>query len=116
MHELIPVKKLVATVVSNRDVGISRRKEGTTMSSRGEDIVHENQNHEYFDVKGGGRRRLRHVDGDFPSCNEKKTSRRRPQSMDERKRRRQKRTTIHQWLRPKMHEEQRRNTKIQIKE
>ena len=72
MHELIPVKKLVATVVSNRDAGISRRKEGTTMSSRGEDIVHANQNHEYFDVKGGGRRRLRHVDGDFPSCNEKK--------------------------------------------
>ena len=47
--------------------------------------------------------------------NEKTTSRRRPQSMDERKRRRQKRTTIHQWWRPKMHEEQRRNTKFQIK-
>ena len=31
-------------------------------------MVHENQNHEYFEVKGGGRRRLRHVDGDFPSC------------------------------------------------
>ena len=31
-------------------------------------MVHENQNHEYFEAKGGGRRRLRHVDGDFPSC------------------------------------------------
>ena len=63
-------------------------------------MVHENQNHEDFDVKGGGRQRLRHVEGDFPSCmrkTKKTTSRRRPQSMDERKRRRQKRTTIHQW-------------------
>ena len=53
MHELILVKKLVATTVSSRDVGISRRKEGTTMSSRGEEMVHENQNHECFEVKGG---------------------------------------------------------------
>ena len=44
------------------------RKEGMTMSSRGEEMVHENQNHVYFEVKGGGRQRLRHVDGDFPSC------------------------------------------------
>ena len=27
-------------------------------------MVHENQNHEDFDVKGGGRQRLRHVEGD----------------------------------------------------
>ena len=31
-------------------------------------MVHENQNDEYFEVKGGGRQRQRHVDGDFPSC------------------------------------------------
>ena len=61
-------KKLVATTVSSRDVVISRRKEGTTMSSRGEEMVHENQNHEDFEVKGGGRQRLRHVDCEFPSC------------------------------------------------
>ena len=31
-------------------------------------MVHENQNHEDFEVKGGGRQRHRHVDGEFPSC------------------------------------------------
>ena len=63
-------KKFVATIVSSRDVQISRRKEGTTMSSRGEELVHEIQNHEDFEVKGEGRQRHRlgHVDGDFPSC------------------------------------------------
>ena len=68
MHELIPVKKLVATTVSNRDVEISRRKEVTTMSSRREKMVHEIQNHEDFEVKGAERQRLRHVDGDFLLC------------------------------------------------
>ena len=66
MHDLNYYQ--VATTVSNRDVVIRRTKEGTTMSSRGEEMVHENQNHEDFAVKGGGRQRLRHVDGDFPSC------------------------------------------------
>ena len=61
------------------------------MSSRGEELVHENQNHEYFEVKGGGRQRLRHFDSDFPSCMRKTKKEQHPeddpQSMDERKRR-----------------------------
>ena len=101
MHELITVKKkLVATTLSSRDVRISRRKEGTTMS-RGEEMVDENQNHEYFEVKGEGRQRLRHVDGDFPSCMRKTKKEQHPEDdlrvwMKGRGGGRKK-TTIHQW-------------------
>ena len=49
------------------------------MSSPGEEMVHENQNHEYFEVKGGGRQRLRHVDGSFPSCMRKSKKEQHPE-------------------------------------
>ena len=74
MHEQVAVKKCVATTVSGRDVGIRRRKEGTIVSSGGEEMVHENQNHEDFEVKGG-RQRLRHVDGDILFCMSKSKKR-----------------------------------------
>ena len=35
-------------------------------------MVHEDQNHEDFKVKGGGRQKLERVDGDVPLCMRKK--------------------------------------------
>ena len=60
--------KLVATTVSSRFMEIKRRSEGMTVSSHEEETVCEGQEHETMKVKGGGRQRLKHVDGDLPLC------------------------------------------------
>ena len=54
-------KKLLATIVSSRAVGIKRRSEGMTMSSHGDTTLR-------MKGKGGGRQRLKHVDGGVPLC------------------------------------------------
>ena len=86
-------KKLVTTTVSSREVGINRREEGTTMRSRvytetrkdqrddkmegdgdfpccmrrkSEDNEAKMREHENSRRKGGGRHKLRNVDGEVP--------------------------------------------------
>ena len=48
-------KKLVATTVSSRYVGIRRRREGMTMCSQDKTKTHKEQGDEWVKGKGGGR-------------------------------------------------------------
>ena len=61
-------KKLVATTVSSREVGLKRREERKTMSSRVYTETHKDPRDDKRKGDGGGRHKLRHVDGDFPCC------------------------------------------------
>ena len=59
-------KKLVATTVSSRIVGIRRRMEGMTTCSQDETKTHKEQEDEKVTGKGGSRQSLKHIDGDVP--------------------------------------------------
>ena len=61
------VKKLIATTVSSREKGMSRREEGWTMSSQKTISLQRNHNNERCTSEGGGRDKLMKVDGDFPT-------------------------------------------------
>ena len=66
-------KKLVATIVSSREMGMKRREEGTTMSSQKDTETHKDQRDDKRTGNGGGRQKLQHVDGDFPWCMRRKS-------------------------------------------
>ena len=69
LHGKMVGKKLVATTVSSREVGLlKRREEGKTMSSRVYTETHKDQRDDKRKGNGGGRQKLKHVDGDFPPC------------------------------------------------
>ena len=60
--------KLVTTIVSRREVGFKRREEGETMSSRVYTETHKEHRDDKRKGDGGGRQKLKRVDGDFPCC------------------------------------------------
>ena len=62
------IKKLIATTVSSREMGQKRRDEGKTTSSQMHTTTQENQRSDGSTREGGGRDKLRKVDGDFPTC------------------------------------------------
>ena len=66
-------KKLVATTVSSREVGLTRREEGKTTSSQEYSETHKDQRDDKGTGNGGGRQKLKHVDGDFPWCRRRKS-------------------------------------------
>ena len=61
-------RKLVAATVSSRIVGIKCRSERTTVSSHEEATVCKDKEDESLKGEGGGRQRLKHLDGDVPPC------------------------------------------------
>ena len=61
-------KKLIATTVSNREMGQKRRDAGSTTSSQMRSATQENQRSDRSTSEGGGRDKFKKVDGDFPSC------------------------------------------------
>ena len=61
-------RKLVATTVSSRAVGIRRRMEGMTMRSQEEPKTCKEQENESARGRGAGRQSLKHIDGDVPMC------------------------------------------------
>ena len=62
------IKKLIATTVSSRENGLKRREEGKTMSSQMQTATQGNQQTIRSTSEGGGRDKLKNVDGDFPAC------------------------------------------------
>ena len=66
-------QKLVATTVSSREVGSKCREEGKTMRSRVYTETHKDQRDDKRKGNGGGRQKLKHVDGDFPCCMRRKS-------------------------------------------
>ena len=66
-------QKDVATTVSSREVGFKRREEEKTMSSQEYTETHKDQKHDKETGNGGGRQKLKHVDGDFPWCMRRKS-------------------------------------------
>ena len=73
IHGKMPDKKLVATTVSSREVGLKRRREGRTMSSQEYTETHNGQRDDKGTGNGGGRQKLKHADGDFPWCMRRKS-------------------------------------------
>ena len=61
------IKKL-ATIVSSRETGQRRRKEGETTSSQLHVTAQGNQGSDRHTSEGGDREKHKHVDGDFPAC------------------------------------------------
>ena len=66
------IKKLIATTVSSREAGQRRRDEGMTTSSQMHKAIQENQGGDRGTSEGGGREKLKKVDGDFPACMRRK--------------------------------------------
>ena len=66
-------KKLVATTVSSREMGMKRREEGNNMSSQKDTETHKDQRDDKRTGNGGGRQKLKHIDGDFPWCMRRKS-------------------------------------------
>ena len=64
--EKLAIKKLIATTVSSRERGQKRRDEGRTTSSQMQTATQENQRSDRSTSEGGGRDKLKKVDGDFP--------------------------------------------------
>ena len=62
------VKNLIATTLSSREKGMKRREEGWTMSSQKTVTTQRNHSNERCASEGGGRDKLKKVDGDFPTC------------------------------------------------
>ena len=62
------IKKLIATTVSSRENGLKRREEGKTMSGQMHTATQGNQQTNRSTSEGGGRDKLRNVDGDLPAC------------------------------------------------
>ena len=61
------IKKLIATIVSSRVTGQRRRNEGKTTSSQMHMTPQENHGKDRHTSEGGGRRKLKQVDGNFSS-------------------------------------------------
>ena len=61
------INKLIATAVSSREIGLKRR-EGKTMSSQRQTETQGNQQTNRNTSEGGGRDKLKNVDGDFTAC------------------------------------------------
>ena len=61
-------KKLIATTASSREKGQRRRNEGKTTSSRIHLTTQGNQGKDRHTSEGGGRQKLKQVDGDIPAC------------------------------------------------
>ena len=61
------VKKLIATTVSSREKGTKRREEGWTMSGEKTTTTQRNHSNERCTNEGGGRDKLKKVDGDIPT-------------------------------------------------
>ena len=61
-------KKLIAMIVSSREIGQKRREEGKTMSSQRQTATQGIQQTSRNTSEGGGRDKLKNVDGDFPAC------------------------------------------------
>ena len=95
------IKKLIATTVSSRETGQKRRDEGKTTSSQMHTATQENQRSDRGTSEGGGRDKLKKVDGDFPACmrHQKKTTTMTTQEKrrSERKRRRKTQTLQRRW-------------------
>ena len=62
------IKKLIATTVSSREIGLKRGEEGKTMSSQRQTATQGIQQTNRNTSEGGGRDKLKNVDGDFPAC------------------------------------------------
>ena len=60
--------KLIATIVSSREKGMRRREEGWTTRSQKTITSQRNHSNERCTSEGGGRDKLKKVDGDFPTC------------------------------------------------
>ena len=61
------IKKLIATTVSSREIGLKGIEEGKTMSSQRQTATQRNQQTNRNTSEGGGRDQLTNVDGDFPA-------------------------------------------------
>ena len=61
-------KNSIATTVSSRENGPKRRQEGMTTSSQMQTATQGNQQTNRSTSEGGGRDKLKNVDGDFPAC------------------------------------------------
>ena len=66
--EKMAIKKLIATTVNSREMGQKRRDEGKTTSSQMHTATQESQRSDRSTSEGGGRDKLKKVDGDFPIC------------------------------------------------
>ena len=62
------IKKLIATTVSSRERGLKRTEEGRTTSSQMQTATQGNPQSNRSTSEGGGRDKLKNVDGDFPAC------------------------------------------------
>ena len=60
------IKKIIATTVTSREIGLKRREE-KTMSSQRQTATQGNQQTNRNTSEGGGRDKLKNVDGDFPA-------------------------------------------------
>ena len=66
------INKLIATAVSSREIGLKRREEGKTVSSQRQTETQGNQQTNRNTSEGGGRDKLKNVDGDFTACMDSK--------------------------------------------
>ena len=62
------INKLIATTVSSREKGLRRREEGWTTSSQMQTATQGDQQSNRSTSEGGGRDKVKKVDGDFPAC------------------------------------------------
>ena len=62
------IKRFIATIVSSREIGQRRRDEGQTRSSQIHTTTQGNLGKDRHTSEGGGRQKLKQVDGDFPAC------------------------------------------------
>ena len=62
------IKNLIATTVSSREIGLKRREEGNTVSSQRQTATQGNRQTNRKTSEGGGRDKLKNVDGDLPAC------------------------------------------------
>ena len=62
------VKKLIATTVGSRAIGLKRIEEGKTLSSQRQTATQGIHQTNRNTSEGGGRDKLKNVDGDFPAC------------------------------------------------
>ena len=65
---MVGKKNSSLTIVSSREVGLKRREEGKTMSSRVYTETHKDRMDDKRKGDGGSGQKLKHVDGDFPCC------------------------------------------------
>ena len=62
------IKKIIATIVRSREIGLKRREEFMTVNSQLQTATQGNQHTNRSTCEGGGRDKLKNVDGDFPAC------------------------------------------------